>query len=74
MTVAMTIVPLNAFAASQVQRPTYQNKTVYCSLDCTFTSGADNGIATSEWSGKKGYTLKTVLWQRPIFSSEYTKL
>ena len=74
MTVAITIVPLNAFAASQVQRPTYQNKTVYCSLDCTFTSDADNGIATSEWSGKKGYTLKIVLWQRPIFSSKYTKL
>lgn len=36
MAVAMTIVPLNAFAESQIKRPTYQNKTVYCSLDCTF--------------------------------------
>lgn len=36
MAVAMTIVPLNAFAATQIERPTYQNKTVYCSLDTDF--------------------------------------
>lgn len=74
MTVAITIVPLNAFAESQIEKDSYQNKAVYCSLECTFTSGNDIGTAITEWSGKKGYTLKTVLWQASLFSSNYTKL
>lgn len=73
MTVAITIVPLNAFAESQIEKDSYQNKSVYCSLECTFDS-KDVGTAITEWSGKKGYTLKTVLWQGSLFSSNYTKL
>lgn len=46
MAVAMTIVPLDAFAATQIERPTYQNKTVYCSLDTDFHF-FDNDEATA---------------------------
>lgn len=75
MAVAMTIVPLNAFAESQIKRPTYQNKTVYCSLDCTFYIGKDDvATATTEWAGKKGYTVKTVLWQCQDSDEKYKKL
>ena len=75
MAVAMTIVPLNAFAESQIKRPTYQNKTVYCSLDCTFYIGKDDvATATTEWAGKKGYTVKTVLWQCQDSDENYKKL
>ena len=75
MAVAMTIVPLNAFAATQIERPTYQNKTVYCSLDTDFHFfDKDEATATTEWSGKKGYTLKTVLWYKSSKNSDYSKL
>lgn len=75
MAVAMTIVPLNAFAESQIKRPTYQNKTVYCSLDCTFYIGKDDvATATTEWAGKKGYSVKTVLWAKLSRNGNYIKL
>lgn len=75
MAVAMTIVPLNAFAATQIERPTYQNKTVYCSLDTDFHFfDKDEATATTEWSGKKGYTVKTVLWYKSSKNSDYLKL
>lgn len=73
MTVAMTIVPLNAFAESQIEKDSYQNKSVYCSLECTFDS-KDVGTAITEWSGKKGYTVKTVLWQCQDSDENYKKL
>lgn len=75
MAVAMTIVPLNAFAATQIERPTYQNKTVYCSLHCDFYFfDKDEATATTEWSGKKGYSVKTVLWYKSSKNSGYLKL
>lgn len=62
MAVAMTIVPLNAFAESQIKRPTYQNKTVYCSLDCTFYIGKDDvATATTEWAGKRIYCKNSLM-------------
>ena len=75
MAVAMTIVPLNAFAATQIERPTYQNKTVYCSLDTDFHFfDKDEATATTEWSGKKGYSVKTVLWAKLSRDGGYQKL
>lgn len=75
MAVAMTIVPLNAFAATQIERPTYQNKTVYCSLDTDFHFfDKDEATATTEWSGKKGYSVKTVLWAKLSRDDGYQKL
>ncbi len=73
--VALTIVPMNVFAESQIKRPTYQNQTVYCSLDCDFNLTTDDeAIATTEWSGNTGYTLKTVLWQCQDSKEDYKKL
>lgn len=75
MAVAMTIVPLDAFAATQIERPTYQNKTVYCSLDTDFHFfDKDEATATTEWSGKKGYSVKTVLWAKLSRDGGYQKL
>ena len=75
MAVAMTIVPLNAFAATQIERPTYQNKTVYCSLGTDFHFfDKDEATATTEWSGKKGYSVKTVLWAKLSRDGGYQKL
>lgn len=75
MAVAMTIVPLDAFAATQIERPTYQNKTVYCSLHCDFYFfDKDEATATTEWSGKKGYSVKTVLWAKLSRDGGYQKL
>ena len=75
MAVAMTIVPLNAFAETQIKRPTFQGQTVLCTLECTFHPiDDDEGLAMTAWYGKKGYSVKTVLWQCQTMFSDYKKL
>lgn len=75
MAVAMTIVPLNAFAKTQVERDTYHNRTVYCSLETNFYFFEnDTATATTEWLGQKGYSVKTVLWAKLSRNGDYIKL
>ena len=72
MAVAMTIVPLNAFAETQIKRPTFQGQTVLCTLECTFHPiDDDEGLAMTAWYGKKGYSVKTVLWTCQSMCSDY---
>ncbi len=72
---ALSLIPINVFAEKQVKKPTYQNKVVTCTLNCTFHVGDDDeATAKSEWSGKAGYTLKTVLWQCQDSGEDYRKL
>lgn len=59
MAVAMTIVPLNAFAETQIKRPTFQGQTVLCTLECTFHPiDDDEGLAMTAWYGKKDILLR----------------
>lgn len=69
------IMPINVFAETQIKRPTFQGKTVLCTLECTFHAlDDDEALAMTAWYGKKGYTLKTVLWQCQNMFSSYKKL
>ena len=71
----LTLLPVNAFADTQIKRPTFQGQTVLCTLECTFhVIDDDEGLAMTAWYGKKGYSVKTVLWQCQTMFSDYKKL
>ncbi len=73
--VALSLIPINVFAEKQVKKPTFQNKTVTCTLNCTFHWGSDDvATAITEWSGKSGYSVKTVLWQCQDSNGDNKKL